>query len=131
MAQIEFEDIRGMLSNAAIVDELIQYMSTDELDEFADHLVSAFDLDYNEDEEEEDQVIADALELFDEYDTDIINVSDFDLTFNGTKIDNITLEDGEIFFYAGDPSDDEGDWEELVIDDNNKHQLLQEIMELM
>lgn len=40
-----FDEIRELAGDKAIVDELQQYMSTDDLEEFVDHLRKAFDMD--------------------------------------------------------------------------------------
>lgn len=40
-----FDEIRELVGDMAIVDELQQYMSTDDLEEFVDHLRKAFDMD--------------------------------------------------------------------------------------
>lgn len=41
-------DIRANISDTQIVDELVQYMSTEELADFTDTLMRAFDLGYDE-----------------------------------------------------------------------------------
>lgn len=41
----DFDEIRELVGDKAIVDELQQYMSTDDLEEFVDHLRRAFDMD--------------------------------------------------------------------------------------
>lgn len=44
--QVEgFEQLRETVGDTAIVDELQQYMSTDDLEEFVDHLMQAFDME--------------------------------------------------------------------------------------
>ena len=45
---MEIENIREILGDATIVDELIQYLSTEELDVFCEHLVFMYDLNYEE-----------------------------------------------------------------------------------
>lgn len=40
-----FDEVRELVGDKAIVDELQQYMSTDDLEEFVDHLRKAFDVD--------------------------------------------------------------------------------------
>ena len=40
-----FDEIREAVGDTVIVDELQQYMSTDDLEEFVDHLRKAFDMD--------------------------------------------------------------------------------------
>ena len=43
---MEFDAIREFLGDDFIVNELIQYLSTEELDVFCEHLVDMYDLDY-------------------------------------------------------------------------------------
>lgn len=44
--QVEgFEQLRETVGDTAIVDELQQYMSTDDLEEFVDHLMQAFNME--------------------------------------------------------------------------------------
>lgn len=44
--QVEgFEQLRETVGDTAIVDELQQYMSIDDLEEFVDHLMRAFDME--------------------------------------------------------------------------------------
>lgn len=44
--QVEgFEQLRETVGDTAIVDELQQYMLTDDLEEFVDHLMRAFDME--------------------------------------------------------------------------------------
>lgn len=40
-----FDEIRALVGDKAVVDELQQYMSTDDLEEFVDHLKTVFDID--------------------------------------------------------------------------------------
>lgn len=42
----KFEDIRNILSDNAILDELEQYMSSDDLSKFVEHLESKFDINF-------------------------------------------------------------------------------------
>ena len=45
---MEFDTIREFLGDDVIVNELIQYMSNEQLDVFCEHLVDMYDLDYEE-----------------------------------------------------------------------------------
>ena len=42
----EFQSVREMLGDEQILDELVQYLSSDELRDFVDHLKRYYDLDY-------------------------------------------------------------------------------------
>jgi len=44
----KMELIREQLSDNQILDELVQYMSSDELEWFCEHLVDSYDLDLND-----------------------------------------------------------------------------------
>ncbi len=43
---MDIDAIRDYLGDDVIVNELIQYMSTEQLDVFCEHLVDMYDLDY-------------------------------------------------------------------------------------
>lgn len=60
-------------------------------------------------------------DIFDDYDTDNIKISDFRITYMGTLITNIIRnpETGDISLWAGDPETDKFA-EELIIDDRYK-----------
>ena len=65
---------------------------------------------------------------FDEYDTDNIVVSDFDIHFQGTLVTNIYLEeDGNITIWSGDCEQDDYA-EELVPNAEQKQFILCEIL---
>ena len=41
----DFQTIRETLGDSQIVDELVQYMSSDDLEEFTEHLVRYYDIE--------------------------------------------------------------------------------------
>lgn len=46
----KLNEIKELIGASNIVDELIQYMSSDDLEDFVEHLASAYDIDFeNED----------------------------------------------------------------------------------
>lgn len=45
---MDITTIREILGDATIVNELIQYMTSDQLEEFSEHLVKMYDLDYED-----------------------------------------------------------------------------------
>ena len=70
-------------------------------------------------------------ELFNEYDTDTIQVSDFRIVFQGTLVDNIHRdENGKISLWAGNPDIDKYA-EELLPSKEEKRQILELIWEYM
>ena len=70
-------------------------------------------------------------ELFDEYDTNTISVSDFDIVIKGTRVDYIHKEDnGDISIWAGNPDTDKYA-EELLLDKIQKREVLELIWEYM
>lgn len=69
--------------------------------------------------------------LFDEYDTDTISVSDFQIVFQGVRVDYIRREDnGNISIWAGNPDTDEYA-EELLPNKIEKKNILELIWENM
>ena len=69
--------------------------------------------------------------LFDEYDTNTISVSDFDIVIKGTRVDYIHKEDnGDISIWAGNPDTDKYA-EELLLDKIQKREVLELIWEYM
>lgn len=68
--------------------------------------------------------------LFDEFDTDIICVSDFGIQFRGARVDNIMLgEDGEVKIFGGDPTNENGHFEEFLPTKEEKRLIFEEILE--
>ena len=47
----KFNEVREMVGDSVLLDELIQILSDDQLDEFADDLIRNLDLDMNDDED--------------------------------------------------------------------------------
>ena len=71
------------------------------------------------------------VELFNEYDTDTIQVSDFRIVFQGTLVDYIHKdENGKISIWAGNPDTDKYA-EELLPSKEEKRQILELIWEYM
>ena len=69
--------------------------------------------------------------LFDEYDTDTISVSDFQIVFQGVRVDYIRREDnGNISIWGGNPDTDEYA-EELLPSKMEKRKILELIWEYM
>lgn len=70
-------------------------------------------------------------ELFDEYDTDTISVSDFGITYQGTAVDYIHRgNDGRISIWSGNPDTDKYA-EELLPDKTTKRKILELIWEYL
>lgn len=144
----KLNNIRENISDTAIVDELMQYMSTDELEEFVEHLIKVFDLEYADEIIEStktkirkrllesslhNRTFAKYKEIFDEFDSDIVCVENFDIhTDDGQLITHIGLtEDDNIVFFNGDPDSDD-EWEEVIPSSNpEKRRILEEIYNLI
>lgn len=72
----------------------------------------------------------DIYDLFDEFDADSICVSDFGILFRGARVDNIVrTNDGEIKIYGGDPTHEDGFFEEFLPNKEEKKLILEEILE--
>jgi hypothetical protein len=70
-------------------------------------------------------------ELFDEYDSNTISVSDFNIVIGGTRVDYIHKGDnGDISIWAGNPDTDKFA-EELLPDKAQKREVLELIWEYM
>lgn len=69
-------------------------------------------------------------ELFDEFDTDILFVSDFGIITNGVSVDCIILnpQTDKIEIWAGNPQEDKYA-EELVLNKEESKRILEEIIE--
>ena len=67
------------------------------------------------------------IELFEEFDSDILTVSDCDMIHHGTRIDCIALVDGNVQFWAGDPECDKYA-EELVVDQSCAWEYIEQII---
>lgn len=56
----------------------------------------------------------------------------FGISVNGTIVDYIMIDEGEVKFFAGDdPTDDDGDWEELILTADEQNRVLKEFNELI
>ena len=80
-------------------------------------------------------ILMEAIENLLEFDG-LFQATDFDICVSGsgTVIDYIMLddEDGIIKFFAGDnPTDDDGDWTELVLTAEQQNRVLKEFNELV
>jgi hypothetical protein len=80
-------------------------------------------------------ILMEAIENLEEFDG-LFRATDFDLCVSGsgTVIDYIMLddEDGTIRFFSGDdPTDDDGDWEELVLTAEQQNRVLKEFNKLV
>ena len=70
-------------------------------------------------------------ELFDEYDTNTLSVSDFNIVINGIRVDYIHKKDnGDIGIWAGNPDTDKYA-EELLLSREEKREILELIWEYM
>ena len=68
-------------------------------------------------------------ELFEEFDTNTITVSDFRIIANGCLVSNIHLTDnGEIQIWAGNPDTDKCA-EELMLSSAERRRVLEEVLE--
>ena len=79
-------------------------------------------------------ILMEAIENLLEFDG-LFQATDFDICVSGsgTVIDYIMLdEDGIIKFFAGDdPTDEDGDWEELILTAEQQNRVLKEFNELV
>ena len=69
-------------------------------------------------------------DLFKEYDTDNLVVSDFGITTNGVLVTNIINNNGKVEVWAGNPETDKYA-EELILDRSEKERIFDEIYDLM
>ena len=69
-------------------------------------------------------------DIFDDYGTDNIEITDFRITYMGTLITNIIRnpETGDISFWAGDPETDKFA-EELVIDKYGVERIIEDVLD--
>lgn len=80
-------------------------------------------------------ILMEAIENLLEFDG-LFQATNFDICVSGsgTVIDYIMLDDkdGEVKFFAGDdPTDDDGDWEELILTADEQNRVLKEFNELV
>lgn len=65
----------------------------------------------------------------------ICTISDFGIIVNGTQIDHLMVVDdptAKIKFYCGDdPTDEDGDYEEIVLTDEQINEVLDQFLELI
>lgn len=66
-------------------------------------------------------------ELFEEFDTDVIRVSDFGIVTNGTLVDYIVKKGNDIEIWAGNIEDDYAD--ELILSKAERKRIFEEIVE--
>ena len=70
-------------------------------------------------------------ELFDEYETNSVRVSDFDIFANGARVDYIHITDkGDIQVWCGNPDTDKHACE-LVLNKNEKQRVFGEVLKYM
>lgn len=67
------------------------------------------------------------LDLFEEYDTDVICVSDFGIQVLGTTVTHIKKDGNTLSIWTGAP--DSKYAEELILNNMDKHLVLEEILE--
>lgn len=67
-------------------------------------------------------------DLFDEFDTNVLSVSDFGIITNGVLVTHVCLtDDNEVQIWAGNPEDKYA--EELVLNKAERKRILEEIVE--
>lgn len=70
-------------------------------------------------------------ELFDEFETNVLPVSQFEIIVSGTRVDYIHLtDDGDIQVWCGNPDTDKHACE-LVLDKSEKQRVLGEVLKYM
>ena len=69
----------------------------------------------------------DIFELFEEFDTDVIRVSDFGIIADGTLVDYIVKKGNDIEIWAGNIEDDYAD--ELILSKAERKRIFEEILE--
>lgn len=76
-------------------------------------------------------ILMEAIENLVEFDG-LCQISGFGISVNGTIVDYIMIDEGEVKFFAGDdPTDDDGDWEELILTADEQNRVLKEFNELI
>lgn len=76
-------------------------------------------------------ILMEAIENLVEFDG-LCQISGFGISVNGTIVDYIMIDKGEVKFFAGDdPTDDDGDWEELILTADEQNRVLKEFNELI
>lgn len=76
-------------------------------------------------------ILMEAIENLVEFDG-LCQISGFGISVNGTIVDYIMIDEGEVKFFAGDdPTDDDGYWEELILTAEEQNRVLKEFNELI
>ena len=76
-------------------------------------------------------ILMEAIENLEEFDG-LCQITDFGICVSGTIVDYIMIDKGEVKFFAGDdPTDDDGDWEELILTAEEQNRVLKEFNELV
>lgn len=76
-------------------------------------------------------ILMEAIENLEEFDG-LCQITGFGISVNGTIVDYIMIDKGEVKFFAGDdPTDDDGDWEELILTAEEQNRVLKEFNELV
>ena len=76
-------------------------------------------------------ILMEAIENLVEFDG-LFQTTCFCIEVNGTIVDYIMLDEGEIKFFSGDdPTDDDGEWEELILTADEQNRVLKEFNELV
>ena len=76
-------------------------------------------------------ILMEAIENLVDFDG-LCQITGFGICVNGTIVDYIMIDKGEVKFFAGDdPTDDDGDWEELVLTAEEQNRVLKEFNELI
>ena len=76
-------------------------------------------------------ILMEAIENLEEFDG-LFQTTGFCIEVNGTIVDYIMIDEGEVKFFAGDdPTDDDGDWEELILTADEQNSVLKEFNELI
>lgn len=76
-------------------------------------------------------ILMEAIENLLEFDG-LFQTTDFCISAKGTIVDYIMLDEGEVKFFAGDdPTDEFGDWEELILSTEDFNRVLKEFNELV
>lgn len=66
-------------------------------------------------------------DLFDEYETNVIRVSDFGIVTNGTLVDYIVKKGNDVEIWAGNIEDDYA--EQLILSKEERKRIFEEIIE--
>ena len=71
-----------------------------------------------------------ANDLFQEYDSDILCVKDFELKYQGSLISHITKDDdGQVEFWSGEPSDKFS--EQILLDEKTEREYIDYIEDML